>query len=173
MSPAVLAGQRLAALAASLRKDLERMAAHEQVARRLAADWTTRQADPAQRAWAATTLHAWYTGLETLLERALRQIDGEVPTGADSHRRVLEQAQLELPALRPTLLPAEAAQPLRDLLAFRHFFRNAYAVELDPRRLEENLARLLGAAPRVAAQLAAAADFFERAAETARSTGAP
>lgn len=93
MSPAVLAGQRLAALAASLRKDLERLAAHEQVARRLAADWATRQADPAQRACAATTLHAWYTGLETLLERALRQVDGEVPTGADSHRRVLEQAQ--------------------------------------------------------------------------------
>ncbi len=173
MSPAVLAGQRLAALAASLHRDLERLGAHEQVARQLAAQWTTRRDEPAQRAWAAMTLHAWYTGLESLVERVLRQVDGEVPTGAESHRRVLEQAQLELPTVRPALVPADADLPLRDLLAFRHFFRNAYAVELDPQRLEENLARLLTAAPLVTAQVRSVAEFFERAAETARRSDTP
>lgn len=171
MSPALLAGQRLASLAASLRKELERLGKHEVLAQRLVAEWATRREDPAQLAWAATTLHAWYTGLETTLERALKQVDGEVPTGGDSHRRLLEQSLLELPTLRPALLPEAAMPALRDLLSFRHFFRNAYAVELDPGRLEENLGKLLETAPAVRARLEQAASFFERAADEARARG--
>lgn len=134
----------------------------------LLADWPGRRADPAQRAWAAVTLHAWYTGVETLIERCLRQLDGDVPVGADSHRRMLDAALLEVPRLRPALVPPTVSRGLSDLLAFRHFFRNAYAVELDPARLEENLVRLREVAARLHPHVDDVADFLERAAMSAQ-----
>jgi hypothetical protein len=92
-------------------------------------DRKTGGADPAQRAWAAIILHAWYTAMETTVERVCRPLDGEVPSGADTHRPWLHQAALEQPGIRPALVMAEALQSLLGRLAFRRSSRNAYAVE--------------------------------------------
>lgn len=80
-------------------------------------------------------LHAYYTALETLLERVARLVDEDVPSGATWHRDLLLQMRLELPGLRPALLPEPAIPELDELRKFRHFFRNAYVLDLDPQKM--------------------------------------
>lgn len=55
---------------------------------------------------------------------------------------LLLDAGLDLPGVRPPLVPGEAAEAWLYVLKFRRFFRHAYAVELDPQRLRENAERL-------------------------------
>lgn len=42
---------------------------------------------------------------------------------------------LEIPGVRPAVLGTQSLHALRELLAFRHFFRHAYSVPLDAARL--------------------------------------
>ncbi len=91
---------------------------------------------------AAVGLHGWYTALESILERIARSLDGTLPRGDTWHRDLVSQALVELPGVRPAVLPRETLPPLLALLAFRHFFRHAYAVDLDPVRLRVEIERL-------------------------------
>lgn len=102
---------------------------------------------------AAVALHAWYTGLEVIMERIARQLDQEIPTGETSHRDLLSQSMTEIAGLRPAVLPRELQQDLISLLAFRHFFRHAYAVNLEPAKLRLELERLLVVHPKVSSAL--------------------
>jgi hypothetical protein len=67
---------------------------------------------------------------------------------------------------RPAPLSPSVVADLQRLLGFRHFFRHAYAVELDPKQLHVNRQ----VARRVAAPLAADLDgldaFLQRLAAT-------
>lgn len=47
-----------------------------------------------------------------------------------------------MPDLRPAILEPGTARELARLLSFRHFFRHAYAVELDRGELESHRARV-------------------------------
>jgi hypothetical protein len=76
-------------------------------------------------------LHAYYTALETLLERVARLVDEDTPSGANWHRDLLLQMRIELPGLRPAVIPLEVIPDLDELRKFRHFFRNAYVLDLD------------------------------------------
>lgn len=51
---------------------------------------------------------------------------------------VLHVASLAVEPLRPALIPAAAANDLRELLGFRHFARHAYDVEPEPARMLEH-----------------------------------
>ncbi len=105
--------------------------------------------DPAVLALAAVALHGWYTGLESVLERVARQLDGDVPTGSRWHRELLTQMSVEVPRLRPAVLPRTVIAPLAELLAFRHFFRHAYGIVLDADRIATRLALLFAAVDEV------------------------
>lgn len=111
----------------------------------------------------AVAVHGWYTGLEALLERVARQLDGEVPVGERWHQTLLSQAMVDLPGLRPALLPRALEGDLRALLGFRHFFRHAYGLNLDPERLKLDVERLLRIAPTVSNALDAFDAFLQRA----------
>ncbi len=91
---------------------------------------------------AAVELHAWYTALEAALERAVRTLDGHVPSGPDSHLELLKLASIPRTKVRPALVPAELFGELKELLKFRHFFRHAYRADLDPAKLEREVRRL-------------------------------
>jgi hypothetical protein len=91
----------------------------------------------------AVNLHAYYTVLETLLERVARLIDEELPAGAAWHRDLALQMTLELPALRPPVVPSAALADLDELRRFRHFFRNAYLLDLDPARVTAHAQRVV------------------------------
>ncbi len=106
-------------------------------------------ADAAALALEAWALHGWYTALESLLERVARQLDAEVPAGERWHRELLAQATVEVPGVRPAVLPRTTRHALEELLAMRHFLRHAYGTDLDGRRLAAQAERLRDASPAV------------------------
>jgi len=117
------------------------------------AQWAGAAPDRPHLVLAAAALHAYYTGLETILERVARQIDGDVPTGERWHQALLSRSLVELPGFRPAVLPAALAPDLNSLLGFRRFFRHAYALDLDAARLRLEAERLLRVDPLIAAAL--------------------
>jgi len=94
-------------------------------------------ADAAVSAQAAVALHHAYGAVEAAMTRTARVLDGDVPTGPDWHLALLESMGLELEGIRATVLSPASVRLLRKLLAFRHFFRHAYAVSWDLARLRE------------------------------------
>jgi hypothetical protein len=124
-----------------------------------------------ERPWtsyAALAVHGWYTALEAGLERAARTLDGDVPRGDRWHRDLLSQVTVEVPGVRPAVISRRLLPELLELLAFRHFFRHAYAVSFDPARVGTELDRLERIAPRIDAGLAALDAHLEAAIESLR-----
>lgn len=119
--------------------------------------------DKAVVTFGAAAIHAWYTALEGALERAARILDGDVPSGDRWHQDLLSQAFTEVPGVRPAVL-TEALQPdLLACLAFRHFFRHAYAVVLNPDKVKAELERLDRLADGVAGEVEAFMRFVSDA----------
>jgi hypothetical protein len=106
-------------------------------------------------------LHAYYTALETLLERVARLVDEELPTGATWHRDLLLQMRLELPGVRPAVLPAETIAELDELRKFRHFFRNAYVLDLDAGKTLGHAERVLRVHVTISGRIAALFQHLE------------
>jgi len=97
----------------------------------------------ARAAMLAVGLHAYYGAVEAALTRIAREVDGGSPSGADWHRTLLERMAREVRGLRPAILSERSVLVLRRLLGFRHFFRHAYAVDLDLSQLERHASALL------------------------------
>jgi hypothetical protein len=126
-----------------------------------ARDDEARLAESPYRVVAAVALHGWYTGLETLLGRVARVLDRTLPAGETWHRDLLSQAMAEVPSVRPEVLPRSLYSDLVSLLEFRHFFRHAYDVALDPPKVKLNLTRMSAAFPAVDAALDAFEAFLQ------------
>jgi hypothetical protein len=103
-------------------------------------------------------LERHYTAIEALITRALRQVDGDVPSGLSSHLEILRAASVALDGGRPAILSPEALVELRELLKFRHLARHGYEVEPDLVKLSELGARVAG----LRAPLAASLDALDR-----------
>lgn len=86
-------------------------------------------------AQAAVALHHAYGAVEAALARLARTLGEGLPEGDDWHQALLHIMGLEVEGVRPPILSGESVTLLRRLLAFRHFFRHAYAVALDAERL--------------------------------------
>lgn len=80
----------------------------------------------------AIDMHRYYGVVENLLERVERTMGVEPPPSPNWHNDLLWGATRPLAEARPAILREETARALEPLLAFRHFFRHAYTVELDP-----------------------------------------
>ena len=48
---------------------------------------------------------------------------------------LIERVTLDLKGIRPAFLPADAVRDVRELKGFRHLFRHAYDLDLDPVRV--------------------------------------
>jgi hypothetical protein len=79
----------------------------------------------------------------------IAKVFGTEPSAANWHRSLLETMAMEVPGIRPAIVTAAALPDLRDLLAFRHFFRHAYSVPLDASRRAALRARALHVRPAV------------------------
>ena len=90
---------------------------------------------PAVLAQAAWALHHAYTGIEAILERTARVIEGSLPEGPDWHKALLDDAALTIERTRPPLLSVQTVRALHDLRAFRHFVRHGSVVQLEASRL--------------------------------------
>lgn len=111
---------------------------------------------------ACVDLHGYYTALEALLERVARAIDEDVPTGPSWHTDLVTQMALEVPGLRPAVIPKAAAADLHELRKFRHFFRNVYVLDPDAARVLEHVERVLRVHPALRATVAAFRSHFEQ-----------
>ena len=93
-------------------------------------------------AYVAVALDHAYQAFESLLVRVERMLDLPARTGERWHAEILRDACLPIDGLRPALVPQEAQRAWQHILAFRHFFRHAYRVELEPAKLATNAAHL-------------------------------
>jgi hypothetical protein len=55
----------------------------------------------------ALNLHGFYSGVERLFEKIAATIDGSVPDSANWHQELLKQMSIEVPGVRPAVLPYE------------------------------------------------------------------
>jgi len=97
---------------------------------------------PEATAFLAVKLHAWYTAFESILERIARVVEGGLSAGPAYHQDLLRGMTLPLAEVRPAVISRERLPDLSDMLAFRHFFRHAYAISLDEAELRRHAARL-------------------------------
>lgn len=111
----------------------------------------------------AVNLHGYYTALEKLLERVARLLDEAVPAGPAWHVDLLSQMCVAVPSIRPAALPRAALDDLHELRKFRHFFRNAYVLDLDPSRVHAVADVVKRAHAPVAASLSALREHIDAA----------
>jgi hypothetical protein len=110
---------------------------------------------------AAVALDHYYTSIESSLEMIGHVFDSMTPTGADWHRALLASASAGT-TTRPTVLSPETASDLKDLLAFRHFLRHAYAADLEWKRMCDVAAALGNTHRRVKRDLDAFCGYVAR-----------
>lgn len=89
----------------------------------------------------ALAIHNVYNGIEQILEDIARDLDGGLPKSGNWHSEILDQLGSETP-LRPSVIPEEILEPVRDLMRFRHFFRHSYGVEFREPEIDEKYASL-------------------------------
>lgn len=161
---------RLARLKGELRVDVDALTIRADELRGIIEAWdASRVIDRPNLVLAAVNIHGWYTALETGLERVARLLDQSVPAGASWHVDLLSQMQIEIPGVRPPALPTSLGGELNELRRFRHFFRNAYVVEFDPKKVRQHSEELLRAQPLVASALEALLRHVEATLKAASS----
>lgn len=77
----------------------------------------------------ATMLHGFYTGIENIFKRIVVELSDTLPSSEFWHRDLLDQ-MTQPTQNRHIVITPQLRQDLRDYLAFRHVFRQAYAFQL-------------------------------------------
>jgi hypothetical protein len=77
------------------------------------------------------SLHNIFNALENCFEQISMSFENHVRDRARWHRELLEKMFLDIPTLRPAVLPEQLRSILGELLGFRHLFRHAYELKID------------------------------------------
>jgi len=85
--------------------------------------------DVVEKAALAGFLHSFYTGMEAVLDRISRRVDGGRIRTTTWHKDLLERMSMPTES-RPKVISDDLRDVLRGYLSFRHVFRNAYPFEL-------------------------------------------
>ncbi len=80
-------------------------------------------------------LHNLYNAFENSFQNIAATFENSIDD-AKWHAQLLERMHLEVMPLRPAVIDDEAYDALDELRRFRHVFRHAYSIKLDPLRLE-------------------------------------
>ncbi len=81
-------------------------------------------------------LHNLYNAFENIFRSIAGVFENDVAHSERWHARLLDHMRLDVMPLRPAVIDDEAYKALDELRRFRHLFRHAYAIELDPQRLD-------------------------------------
>ena len=93
-------------------------------------DLSSREPDFIQLRAIASSLHAFYNGVERILMVIIKSIDGEVPEGERWHSELLNNT-IQANPLRARIISDEMKLKLEQYLAFRHYFRHSYGFTLE------------------------------------------
>jgi uncharacterized protein YutE (UPF0331/DUF86 family) len=83
----------------------------------------------------AYRLHNLYSAFENIFLNIARTFENQIDESGRWHTQLLSRMRLDLLPLRPSVIDKAAYRALDELLRFRHLFRHAYTVHLDPDRL--------------------------------------
>lgn len=108
----------------------------------------------------ALDLHAYYTCVESLLERIARTVDGAAPSGAGSHAELLRQMSVQIPGPRPRVLSERTAAAFEELRRLRHLVRHGYGVPWQVERLAAHIDGLRTLQPSLMGDLGAFESFL-------------
>lgn len=105
-----------------------------------------RLAESTDGRWAAAAfeINRIYNILEKAFERLCESFENHLKKTGRYHDTLIERVTLDLKGIRPAFLPSDAVRDIRELKGFRHLFRHAYDIDLDPVRVTaaaENAAR--------------------------------
>lgn len=80
-------------------------------------------------------LHNLYCAFESIFERVAEVFENQIPERAIWHAGLLHRMTLDIEGIRPRLISPVTFDSLDELRRFRHLFRSAYRLHLDPERL--------------------------------------
>lgn len=80
-------------------------------------------------------LHNLYCALEDLFQMIAEAFENQIGDGGGWHVELLARMRREIPGVRPRVVTDEDYDALKELRGFRHVFRHAYAVDLNPEKL--------------------------------------
>ncbi len=80
-------------------------------------------------------LHNLYNAFENIFQNIAAAFENSIDDMGRWHTQLLERMRLDLMPLRPAVITDEAYTALDELRRFRHMFRHAYSLRLDPMRL--------------------------------------
>ena len=88
-------------------------------------------------------LHNLYTAAENIFQNIAKAFGNQMEDRSAWHAELLDRMRLDLLPLRPAVIDDDAYEKLHELRRFRHLFRAAYGIELDPERMELVLRKAL------------------------------
>jgi hypothetical protein len=98
-------------------------------------------------------LHNLYNALENSFDQISRTFENHVKDLSRWHQELLHKMFLDMPPLRPAVLPSGAKPLLDDLRGFRHRFRHSYDYPLDAAKVAALARRWIQEGPPVCASL--------------------
>lgn len=79
----------------------------------------------------ALSLQHFYTSLETILKRIIKELEGDIPDGESWHNELLDMSVVEVEKIRPEIISKKILVKFDRLRRFRHVVRHGYEYELD------------------------------------------
>ena len=92
-------------------------------------------ADPRDVIVTGYRLHNLYNAVENILHNIAGTFGNHLDRDKGWHAELLDRMRLDLTPLRPAVITDPVFASLDELRRFRHVFRAAYTIELDPERL--------------------------------------
>jgi hypothetical protein len=105
---------------------------------RLQGEWHD---DPVRMESIAYQIHNLYNAVEDLLKFVAAHFENNIVDASRWHTELLRRMSRELSGIRPALLSQECYLLINGIRGFRHFFRHAYNVPIDPDLLQVNLSK--------------------------------
>lgn len=109
----------------------------------------------------AYRLHSLYGAFENIFHQIAKTFENQLDDEAGWHSQLLQRMRLDLMPIRPPVINETAYEKLDELRRFRHLFRSAYGVDLDPQRLQLVLNKALELRTVYPQQIAAFLEFLQ------------
>ena len=151
--------EKMLILSRSIRKDICEI---ERIYDALARHTLSSDTDAETAIVVAYYLRNLYNGFENIFGAIAAAFENSIDDVGRWHTQLLERMRLDVMPLRPAVIDDEAFEALDELRRFRHLFRHAYGVRLDPLRLQLVLQKALRLRKLYPAQLGAFTVFLER-----------